>query len=41
MNNGIPSFRWDGAGISAYQFQYNEQTGQAYNFNIAKFVRFD
>jgi hypothetical protein len=20
MNNGIPSFRWDGVGISAYQF---------------------
>ena len=41
MNDGIPSFRWDGVGLSAYQFQYNEQTGKAYNFNIAKFVRFD
>lgn len=41
MNNGTPSFRWDGVGISAYQFQIDENTGNPYGFNIGKFVRFD
>ena len=40
MNNGVPSFRWDGAGISAYEFQI-DSAGQAYGFNAGKFVRFD
>lgn len=41
LNDGIPSFRWDGSGLNAYQFQVDQTTGQPYGFNIAKFVRFD
>jgi hypothetical protein len=41
MNNGQPSFKWDGAGISAYEFSINENNGKPTSFNIAKFVRFD
>lgn len=40
MHEGIPSFRWDGLGLNAYQFQVDEN-GNPYGYNIAKFVRFD
>ena len=41
LNGAIPSFRWDKAGISAYEFDLNEQTGQINNYNDSKFVRLD
>lgn len=41
LNGSFPSFRWDKAGISAYEFAINEQTGVAQNFNFSKFVRLD
>lgn len=41
LNGSFPSFRWDKAGISAYEFTINEQTGAAQNFNFSKFVRLD
>ena len=41
MNGDFPSFRWDGNGLSAYQFLVNTQTLNPYGFNYAKFVRFD
>lgn len=41
MNGDFPSFRWDGNGLSAYQFLTNTQTMNPYGFNYAKFVRFD
>ena len=41
MNGDFPSFRWDGNGLSAYQFLINTQTMNPYGFNYAKFVRFD
>lgn len=41
LNGAIPSFRWDKAGISAYEFDLNEQTGEINNFNDSKFVRLD
>ena len=41
MNGKFPSFRWDGKGLSAYQFLVDETTQTAYGFNNAKFVRFD
>lgn len=40
-NGGQPSFRWDGSGISAYNFQVNQATGEIYGINNSKFVRFD
>ena len=40
MNGGFPSFRWDGNGISAYEFSI-DSTGKPYGFNTSKFVRFD
>jgi hypothetical protein len=40
QNGDFSSFRWDGDGISAFQFQENDE-GKAYGFNTAKFVRFD
>lgn len=41
MNGDIPSFRWDGNGISAYEFLVDETTREAYNFNPLKYVRYD
>ena len=41
LNGSFPSFRWDKAGISAYEFSVNSQTGAAQNFNYSKFVRLD
>lgn len=41
MNGDFPSFRWDGNGLSAYQFLVNQSTLKPYGFNYAKFVRFD
>ena len=41
MNSDFPSFRWDGIGLNAFQFEVNQNTGEPYGFNIAKFVRFD
>ena len=40
MNSSIPSFKWDGKGISAYQFSIDEN-GIPSGFNTNKFVRFD
>lgn len=40
QNGDFSSFRWDGDGISAFQFQKDNE-GKAYGFNTAKFVRFD
>lgn len=41
MNGAFSSFRWDKAGISAYEFDLNKQTGEVANFNFSKFIRFD
>ena len=41
MNSGFPSFRWDGIGLNAFQFEVDQNTGEPYGFNVAKFVRFD
>ena len=41
LNGSFPSFRWDNTGISAYEFNLNENTGQVSNFNFSKFVRLD
>ena len=41
MNGGFPSFRWDNAGLSAYAFTINQQTGEASSFDTSKFIRFD
>jgi hypothetical protein len=40
MNGGFPSFKWDGNGISAYEFKV-DNNGKPYGFNTSKFVRFD
>ena len=40
-NSYFSSFRWDMNGISAYEFDYNETTGQSDNYNDSKFVRLD
>ena len=40
-NGSFPSFRWDGNGISAFNFSINESTGAVQNFNYSKFVRYD
>lgn len=37
----FPSFHWDSKGISAFEFNYDEQTGQPSSFNISKYVRLD
>ena len=41
MNGSYSSFRWDEIGLNAFQFQVDQNTGEAYGFNPAKFVRFD
>ena len=41
LNGSFPSFRWDNTGISAYEFELNEQTGEVSTFNFSKFVRLD
>ena len=41
MNSGYPSFRWDGIGLNAFQFEIDQTTLKPYGFNMAKFVRFD
>lgn len=41
MNGSHASFRWDEIGLNAFQFQVDQNTGEAYGFNPAKFVRFD
>lgn len=41
LNGSFPSFRWDKTGISAYEFQLNQSTGEVSNFNYGKFVRLD
>ena len=41
LNGAFPSFRWDNTGISAYEFNLKEQTGEVSNFNYSKFVRLD
>lgn len=41
MNGSFPSFRWDGIGLNAFQFEVDQNTGEPYGFNVAKFVRFD
>ena len=41
MAGSFPSFRWDGAGLSAYEFELNEDGKTGKNFNFSKFVRFD
>ena len=41
LNGSFPSFRWDNTGISAYEFQLNENTGEVGTFNFSKFVRLD
>ena len=40
MSGKFPSFKWDGNGINAYHFSYDE-FGQAQGFNYSNFVRFD
>lgn len=39
MNGSFPSFRWDGFGLSAYQFELDGNT--PVNFNYNQFVRLD
>ena len=41
LNGSFPSFRWDSTGISAYEFNLNEQTGEVNTFNFSKFIRLD
>lgn len=41
MAGSFPSFRWDGVGLSAYEFELNEDGKTGKNFNYSKFVRFD
>lgn len=41
VDGSFPSFRWDSAGISAYEYEISEQTGEPTNFNYGKFVRLD
>ena len=40
MNGKFPSFRWDGHGINAYQFQLDSH-GAPYAFNESIYTRFD
>lgn len=40
MSGNFPSFKWDGNGISAYEFK-TDSNGKPYGFNTSKFVRFD
>ena len=40
-NGNFSSFRWDGDGLSAFQFSTNQNTGEVENYNYGKFVRFD
>lgn len=41
LNGNFPSFRWDGEGLSAFNFSFNEDTDSVTGFNYNKFVRFD
>lgn len=41
MAGNFPSFRWDSIGLSAYEFELNEDGKTGKNFNYSKFVRFD
>ena len=41
LNGSFPSFRWDSSGISAYEFELNQDGKTAKNFNFGKFVRLD
>lgn len=41
MAGSFPSFRWDSVGLSAYEFELNEDGKTGKNFNYSKFVRFD
>ena len=41
MAGSFPSFRWDSVGLSAYEFELNEDNKTGKNFNYSKFVRFD
>ena len=41
MDGSFPSFRWDSAGISAYEYELSSITGEPTNFNYGKFVRMD
>ena len=41
VDGSFPSFRWDSAGISAYEYEISKQTGEPTNFNYGKFVRLD
>jgi len=41
MSGSFPTFRWDSIGLNAYEYSINKDTGEPYNFNYAKFVRFD
>ena len=41
MAGSFPSFRWDGVGLSAYEFELDEDGKTGKNFNYSKFVRFD
>lgn len=41
LNGSFPSFRWDSTGISAYQFELNQETREISQFDYGKFVRLD
>lgn len=41
LNGSFPSFRWDGTGISAYEFTLNQETREVSQFDYGKFVRLD
>ena len=41
LNGAFPSFRWDGAGISAYKFELNQETREVTSFDSGRFVRLD
>ena len=41
LNGSFPSFRWDTSGLSAYEFELNEDGKTAKNFNFGKFIRLD
>lgn len=41
LNGSFPSFRWDSSGISAYEFELNQDGKTVKNFNFGKFVRLD
>lgn len=41
MAGAFPSFRWDSVGLSAYEFELDENGKTGKNFNFNKFIRFD